>query len=647
MNESAPKPPTSQDLAARNALLEATFEAMGEAICILDLSHRLISWNRRYAELRGVPPHLAKVGTDIRDIMRWQAERGDFGPGQADEIVAREFAAAWSSLPSQQQLALASGRRVEVRRYRLEGLGYVTIADDITERVRAEGELRRSRERFADFIDVSTDWVWEMDAELRFSYMSDQVVAVVGVAPDWFIGKRRDEISASDKDASLWEAHLADLAARRPFRDFELQVHLPTGERRWISSSGKPIFDAQGKFLGYRGIGRDISEKKRREEALRRSEQRLALHIENTPIGVIEWDADARITAWNRAAQRIFGYTAAEAIGRSGPELLVPRDARAKVAQGLMRMLTGQGGRRATNTNITKDGRRLICDWYNTPIVDDRGSIIGGASLVQDVTDRINAEALLRESKETAEQMSRAKSEFLATMSHELRTPLNAVIGFSELIMSEAFGTVGPRYVSYARDIHTSGTHLLDIINDILDLSKIEAGKMELSEEAVDLGRLVDASLRLVQGRASESGVKLSSNVPVDLPPLRADARALKQILINLLSNAIKFTPDGGAVTLSAGLGSDNVMTLSIADTGIGMRPEDIPRALEPFAQIESSLTRRFEGTGLGLPLCKRLVELHGASLELTSALGVGTTATVRFPVSRLMPREPRRIAQA
>jgi PAS domain S-box-containing protein len=534
-----------------------------------------------------------------------------------------------------------------VRRYRLEGLGYVTIADDITERVRAEGELRRSRERFADFVDVSTDWVWEMDAELRFSYMSDQVVAVVGVAPDWFIGKRRDEISASDKDASLWEAHLADLAARRPFRDFELQVHLPTGERRWISSSGKPIFDAQGKFLGYRGIGRDISEKKLREDALRRSEQRLALHIENTPIGVIEWDADARITAWNRAAQRLFGYTAAETIGRSGPELLVPQDARAKVAQGLMRMLTGQGGRRATNPNIPKDGRRLICDWYNTPIVDDRGSIIGGASLVQDVTDRINAEALLRESKETAEQMSRAKSDFLATMSHELRTPLNAVIGFSELIMREAFGTVGPRYVSYARDIHTSGTHLLDIINDILDLSKIEAGKMELSEEVVDLGRLVDASLRLVQGRASESGVKLSSAVPVDLPPLRADARALKQILINLLSNAIKFTPVGGAVTLSAGLGSDNVMTLSIADTGIGMRPEDIPRALEPFAQIESSLTRRFEGTGLGLPLCKRLVELHGASLQLTSALGVGTTATVRFPASRLMPREPRRIAQA
>ena len=630
------------DLAARNALLEATFEAMGEAICILDLEFRLISWNRRYSELRGVPPHLAKVGTDIRDILRWQAERGDFGPGAIDGIVAREFAAAWSELPSNQQLALASGRIVNVRRYRLDGLGYVTIADDVTERVQAEQQLNQSRERFADFVDVSTDWVWEMDADLRFSFMSDQVATVVGVAPEWFIGKRRDEVGAPDPNDSQWRRHQEDLAARRPFRDFELEVHLPTGERRWISSSGKPIFDEQGRFLGYRGIGRDISDKKRREEELRRSEQRLALHVENTPIGVIEWDADARITAWNRAAQDIFGYTASEAIGQSGPALLVPEGSRAKVAQGLMRMLAGQGGRRATNSNIAKDGRRLICDWNNTPIVDDQGSIIGGASLVQDVTDRVNAEGMLRDAKESAEQMSRAKSDFLATMSHELRTPLNAVIGFSELIMREAFGAVGPRYVSYARDIHTSGTHLLDIINDILDLSKIEAGKLELSEEVVDLAKLAESSLRLVQGRASEGGVRLVRAMPAELCSIRADGRALKQILINLLSNAIKFTPVGGSVTLGALVERDGALTITVSDTGIGMRPEDIPRALEPFSQIESSLTRRFEGTGLGLPLCKRLAELHGATLELTSAPAVGTKATVSFPVSRSLPLQPR-----
>ncbi|WP_162915014.1 PAS domain S-box protein [Desertibaculum subflavum] len=631
-----------RELAARNALLEATFEAMGEAICILDLNYQLISWNRRYAEMRSVPDHLAQVGTGIRDILRWQAEQGDFGPGAVDDIVEREFATAWATLPNRQELQLANGRIVDVRRYRLDGLGYVTIADDITERVRAETETRESRARFADFVDVSTDWVWEMDADLRFSFMSDQAQSVVGVPAEWFIGKRRDEIGKPPKDSGEWARHQADLDARRPFRDFELEVHLPTGAKRWISSSGKPIFDGTGRFLGYRGIGRDIGEKKRREEELRRSEQRLALHIENTPVGVIEWDADARITAWNRAAQKIFGYEPWEVIGRNGPELLVPESSRSKVTQGLMRMLAGQGGRRATNRNIAKDGRQLICDWYNTPIVDEQGGVIGGASLVQDVTDRMSAEAILREAKESAEQMSRAKSEFLATMSHELRTPLNAVIGFSELIMREAFGTVGPRYVSYARDIHTSGTHLLDIINDILDLSKIEAGKLDLSDEAVDLGRLIDSSIRLVQGRAAEAGVKLTSAVPPALPSLRADARALKQILINLLSNAIKFTPEGGSVTLAAAIAPNSALTIAITDTGIGMRPEDIPRAMEPFAQIESSLSRRFEGTGLGLPLCKRLAELHDATLELTSAPGEGTTATVRFPAARVIPRQPR-----
>jgi signal transduction histidine kinase len=223
-------------------------------------------------------------------------------------------------------------------------------------------------------------------------------------------------------------------------------------------------------------------------------------------------------------------------------------------------------------------------------------------------------------------------------MSHELRTPLNAIIGFSEIIEKEMFGPIGsPRYTEYANDIHESGTHLLNLINDILDVSKAEAGKIELQESQILLADLVDASLRLILPRARESAVALTEPHVDHLPPVRADERRLKQVLINLLSNAVKFTPSGGRVSLEARLEPGRGLAIRVRDTGIGMAPEDIPRALEPFGQIDSRLARKYEGTGLGLPLSKALVELHGGKLEIESEQGMGTTVTVLLPPERIV----------
>ncbi|MEE8623305.1 MAG: ATP-binding protein, partial [Alphaproteobacteria bacterium] len=202
----------------------------------------------------------------------------------------------------------------------------------------------------------------------------------------------------------------------------------------------------------------------------------------------------------------------------------------------------------------------------------------------------------------------------------------------------ELFGPLGqPPYVEYARDIHGSGIHLLELINDILDISRIEAGKLELHEEEVNVAEAVHASLRLVHARATPGLLKLSTHVQSDLPPLWADRRMVKQILLNLLSNAVKFTPEGGEITVRAELEPDRRLRLVVADTGIGMAKEDIRRALAPFQQIDSDLDRKYEGTGLGLPLVKSLVEMHGGSLELESEVGVGTTVTVRFPADRVV----------
>jgi signal transduction histidine kinase len=244
----------------------------------------------------------------------------------------------------------------------------------------------------------------------------------------------------------------------------------------------------------------------------------------------------------------------------------------------------------------------------------------------------------LAAAKFEADEANRGKSEFLASMSHELRTPLNAILGFSEVIQTQMLGPVGsPLYREYAEHIHKSGQHLLDLINDVLDLSKINAGKMELREEEVAISSLVYDSLALVRGRADQ--VKLEELPTGNLPLIWADNRLLKQILVNLLSNAIKFTPVGGMVSIGAAL-SPSGISISVSDTGIGMSANEINKAMSEYGQVDSKVARDHQGTGLGLPICVSLAKLHGGELEIASLPGSGTTVTLALPASRILRQQ-------
>jgi signal transduction histidine kinase len=267
-----------------------------------------------------------------------------------------------------------------------------------------------------------------------------------------------------------------------------------------------------------------------------------------------------------------------------------------------------------------------------------RDEISEMAASVQDFVGAIaERELALQEAKLQAEAANRTKSQFLANMSHELRTPLNAILGFSELIKDEFMGPVPARYQGYARDIHSSGAHLLRIINDVLDLSKIEADRLELNDQEVVLAEIAETCNRLVADLAQEKTIAVQLQVAADLR-VRGDELRLKQVLLNLLSNAVKFTPDGGRIVVAAHRKATGETVLAVDDTGVGMTREEIAIAVQPFRQVDATFARRAEGTGLGLALAKRLVELHGGRLDLTSEPGRGTTAEVVFPAARAVP---------
>jgi signal transduction histidine kinase len=247
----------------------------------------------------------------------------------------------------------------------------------------------------------------------------------------------------------------------------------------------------------------------------------------------------------------------------------------------------------------------------------------------------------LREAKEKAETASRVKTDFLATMSHELRTPLNAIIGFSEVVKEELLGPLGNRkYTEYMHDIHRSGVHLLELINDVLEFAKFESGKLDLVEGEINLNQVIDTAVRQVKPLAEVAGVKLHQRIAEELPLYRADQRKLSQILLNLLSNAIKFTPVGGEVRVISKRDKSGRISMTINDTGIGIAPQDIDAIFEPFHQLDSTLTRKYQGTGLGVPLAAAMIELHGGTLSFDSEVGVGTKATVELPADRIIRPE-------
>ena len=364
---------------------------------------------------------------------------------------------------------------------------------------------------------------------------------------------------------------------------------------------------------------------------------KLSRAVEQSSAGVVITDLDGVIEYVNPNFTAMTGYSAEEAIGQRPNILKSGHMSDADYVQ-LWETITSGQEWRGEMRNKRKDGS-LYWDFSSISVVrDNKGIPINYLGIKEDITETKAAMEALQLSKEDAEYANHVKSQFLASMSHELRTPLNAIIGFSQIIMTELFGPLGnQKYLEYLHDIHDSGAHLLELITDILDMSKIESGTMELHEADLEISLVAESCRKLVQKRAQDKHITLTADLPTPSPVLRGDSVRIKQILINLLTNAVKYTQEGGSITIRCSHGADGGLDLTVADTGIGMAPEDIPRALEPFAQISDIMTNPREGVGLGLYLTRNLVETHGGRLSITSQLGKGTEVTVHFPASRVI----------
>lgn len=500
--------------------------------------------------------------------------------------------------------------------------------------------LVQSVERFERAVAGATSALWEFDLQRGGGYFAPQWETMLG----W--KNVRDPYTH-------WRKHLHPEDRSRVLADLRnhLDLHLPfdaeyrlraaDGSWRWVRARGQASWDERGRPQVMSGMVHDITD-------LRHSEERLRLALEATDEGMWDWDIATGCLFMSARWKTLLGYDADHPFAhhwRTFLRLIRPED-RPAVLGWARDLLQGRVDRRVEEFSM----RRANGTWLHVRVAakiterDDTGAALRMVGTLKDVSRRYEQQAQLEAAKAQAELASRAKSEFLANMSHELRTPLNAISGFSEALEGEIFGPLNGKQMEYVQDIRVSTRHLTDVINDVLDMAKIESGHSDLREEPVEIEEAIISKMQMVRQRAVEKGLSLTDDLE-PLPPYLLDNRKFRQIVLNLLSNAIKFTPSGGAVTVRASSRPDGSLDVSVSDTGIGIAPEDALRVWEPFHQVDSRLSRQYEGTGLGLPLVKAMTEMHGGTASLRSMPGLGTTVTVTLPSHRRLSRMPSVVA--
>ncbi len=607
-------------------------------ICTHDLEGNLLSVNEAAVELSGYS-HETLLKTNLKDALAANGEKRF--AAYINEI--KKYGRAMGIM----KVRVANG---EIRTWaynntlRVEGVASPIVrgsARDITERKQAEEALQASELRFRALIEHGLDNISLLAPDGTLLWESPAAVNMLGYKHEQFKGRNIFEI-IHPEDLERVQKQFAEVL-REPGSVIHSTFRLKhaDGTWRWVEGIGTNLLhepSVQAIVINYR----DITERRNAEDELRESEERYRLLYNSSLDAILLTAPDGRILSVNPAACRMFGRTEEEIqhLGRSGvADLSDPRLALALEERARTGRFSGE------LTLLRENGEKFPVEVSTAMFKDKNGDVVS-SMIIRDITERRKNAELIRQYTDELEtrveertmelvHANRAKDEFLANMSHELRTPLNGILGFSETLLEGIRGPLNERQAQAVELIHSSGQHLLGLINDILDVSKIESGKFELHPELFAVNDICRSSLNFIKQLASKKHIALEYSSYPATNALIADPKRLKQILVNLLNNAVKFTPEGGSVKLevladvSAGL-----MRFSVTDTGIGISPEDQQKLFKPFVQVDSSLARQYEGTGLGLTLVKKLVEMHNGSMELQSEPGTGSCFSFALPWS-------------
>jgi PAS domain S-box-containing protein len=623
-----------------------------------EISKAPYSWSEEAAEIFGVTAaEMNQSGGTFYDRYVHRDDREDLK--KLDQVFLNGDAPSYTQ---EYRVILPDGSLrfvLESAEKRLDEAGRLVQVDGIVQDVtglrrsalamrRVERQMRRAY-RLAKL----GYWYWESadgkNEDVNHSQLSDEICEIFGAERDqlhWDDGQTfcTHFVHPDDREMVL---HV--------FKDFDqglvdhynmnYRVIHPSGEIRHVRSVSERIRDAHGRPLYGIGIIQDLTEVKTAEATLRRSEYQLRRAQRVAKLYCWHTDEDQhgarRIVFDHEFYTEILQRVPDPPIG-SLPDFIerfVHPDDRVRMLPIGTAFAREEIDSYSLEYRMPRpDGSMIYIRSAGERMRDPDGNTVQLFGALQDVTDLKLHEQELIETKNEAELANRSKSEFLTNMSHELRTPLNAIIGFSQVIRDQLFGSDQTRYVDYARDIHESGQLLLDLIDDILDVSKLEAGKHILYEEELAIGEVVKICLNILKARASGGAVKLSAAGFDTLPRVWAEERGMKQILLNLLSNAVKFTPRNGSVRIEGSLTRDGEVAISVIDTGIGIAPDVLPQLFRPFRQGDNSISRQFGGSGLGLAISRRLIELHNGRIAVDSEPGKGTTVTITLPAERVIP---------
>lgn len=649
---------------APEELLKGAIETLQEGFALFDADDRLVISNQKFRRLHPAPDDLLKPGVRFEDLFRNVVENGKIiGVKGREEQVIQERLEQHRNPQGPVIREMTNGAHYIINEGHTPDGGTCLTMTDISDLKRVEKKLRDSEALFRGVVDNSPTKIHIKDTQGRYILINPEAEKLFGITDAEGRGRTSHDLFSKDV-ADSFVAHDQEVISLGRTTEKEEDFEFEGGIRTYLTVKF-PIYNSDG-IAAVAAIGTDITERKRSEKVA----SQLVAALESLSENFALWGPDDRMIMCNRKFQDIN----ASIPEFTKPGTLFEDHVRKLVENGLVEKAIGREEEwlqerleRHRNPSGAFEMTRQDGSWF---LVREQRMADGAtATIATNITERKHAEEALRrahddleigimertqqlqeeieerkrieedliKAKEMAELANRAKSELLANMSHELRTPLNAIIGFSDTIIHQIFGPLGNhRYAEYMNNINESGKHLLELISDILDVSVIEAGKLELLEEDLNLADLAEACVLLVRSRAEKEGVQLTNNIGCDLPHLFADERRIKQVFINLLTNAIKFTLRRGKVDLDAGVDDDGWFRITVSDTGIGMDEEGKKRAFLPFNQTDSMIARTAEGYGLGLPLTKGLVENHGGDISIDSEPGAGTRVTVRFPPERV-----------